>query len=167
MVYPSPVAHGEIRAALQLFYFCRGVAWRAQAEARISLRVWHHELPSVRPLVPCINEYPFSRFGILNHVIARPYLAKFSHSFSCLIERLHSLDKMQTTVALHLVDAQRPSNYGRFFFPGHFTVADLRYAKVLAGLLRHRLQLHISRLSVDPPLNIRPANARLIRVPER
>src|SRR5882672_1726315 len=97
MFSPSPVAH---------------------AEARNSLRVWHHELPSVRPLVPCINEYPFSRFGILNHVIARPYLAKFSHSFSCLIERLHSLDKMQTTVALHLVDAQRPSTKARFFFPG-------------------------------------------------
>jgi hypothetical protein len=74
---------------------------------------------------------------------------------------------MQTTVALHLVDAQRPSNQARFFFPSHFTVADLRYAKVLAGLLRHRLQLHISRLSADPPLNIRPSNARLIRTPER
>src|SRR5882724_3923607 len=99
--------------------FVGGVFWRAHTEARISLRVWHHELPSVRPLVLCINEYPFSRFAILNHVLARPYLAKFSHSFPCFIERLHSLDKMQTTVALHLVDAQRPSNQARFFFPGH------------------------------------------------
>src|SRR5712672_530273 len=110
MFSPSPVAHGEIRAALQLFDFCRGRIFPSPGRSPHLTSSLVSRAPSVRPLVPCINEYPFSRFAILNHVLARPYLAKFSHSFSGLIERLHSLDKMQTTVVLHLVDAKRPSN---------------------------------------------------------
>src|SRR5258707_13597948 len=54
---PGSVRRNPRRPAA--FSFCRGVAWRARAEARIPLRIWHQELPSVRPLVPCINDDSF------------------------------------------------------------------------------------------------------------
>src|SRR5712672_2845067 len=51
------------RSPAAFLFLWGGVFWRAQAEGRISLRVGHHELPSVRPLVPCINDDSFSCFA--------------------------------------------------------------------------------------------------------
>ena len=59
----------------------------------------------LRP-VPCIDEHPLSRFFIFNDVLSRPEPAKFSHTFFCIVARMHCLYELQGSIALHFVDAK-------------------------------------------------------------
>lgn len=53
------------------------------------------------------KEYPLSCIGIFNDVLTGPFLAKFSHTHFCDIEGLHSLNEMQDSIGLQLVDAKK------------------------------------------------------------
>jgi hypothetical protein len=52
---------------------------------------------------PCTDEYSLLyRPFILNGVLARPSITKFSHTLSRTVDALNRFDKMQVSVALHL-----------------------------------------------------------------
>src|SRR5260221_1026042 len=57
-------------------------------------------------LVPCANEDPLSRFFIVDGVLPRPYLAKFSYTCFRFVEGWQCLDEMQVSIVLYLVDAK-------------------------------------------------------------
>jgi hypothetical protein len=48
------------------------------------------------------NERSLPRFFVVNHVLARPYLAKFSYTSFCIVEGSRCLDEMHVSIALQL-----------------------------------------------------------------
>ena len=77
--------------------------------------------------VPRADKKPLPRFLIVNDVLAPPYRAKFAHTSFCIIEGLNSLNKMQSSVGLHLVDAEGQLNYdwGQNFRKGQRSDYDM------------------------------------------
>jgi len=56
--------------------------------------------------VPCANKYPLACFFIVNHILSRPYLAKFAHTCFRFVEGWQCLDEMQMSIILHREDAK-------------------------------------------------------------
>ncbi len=61
---------------------------------------------ALRP-VPCTHEHALPGFLIVNDVLPRPCLPKFSYTRFRIVQRLHGHDEMQFSIFLHPVDEKR------------------------------------------------------------
>ena len=77
----------------------------------------------VLPLVPRANEYPLARFFVVNDVLSRPFLTKFPHTYSCIVEGTHGLNEVQVSITLHPVDAKRTQPNSDWGQPARLLVA--------------------------------------------
>jgi hypothetical protein len=80
-------------------------AWKRYSRHRTLCKDTDSVSLLVLSLVPCTDQHPLPRSFILDYVVTRPMLAKLSHTFSRAVKGLNYLDKLQSPVALHPVNA--------------------------------------------------------------